>query len=198
MIASLCGKVGFIGQDHLIIETNGIGFLVYAPRPVLDTHGKLNEEIRILTILIVRDDSLTLYGFATPDQRHIFETLLSISGVGPRVALQLLSAASPDDIRMIVSQKDTARLVRVPGIGKKMAERLLLELKNKLELKDLPAATSTDPSTLAVNSELIALLTNLGYSTSEAQTAVAALPPDAPLDLEERLRLVLRSFGSAA
>jgi Holliday junction DNA helicase RuvA len=197
MIASLRGTVQTIGSDHLVIEQGGIGFLVYAPRPVLGNLGAPGTDVALHTVLIVREDSLTLYGFATTEQRSLFETLLSISGVGPRVALALLSSATPDEVRSAVAQNDTARLSRVPGIGKKMAERLVLELKSKLDLKALPAAAPATPAAVAVNAELADLLVSLGYSSAEASAAIATLPPDAPTDLEERLRLALRYFGSA-
>jgi Holliday junction DNA helicase RuvA len=180
------------------VETGGIGFLVYAPTPVLSSLGRPGDEVYLQTLLIVREDALTLYGFATPEQRSTFETLLSVTGVGPRVALNLLSSATPEEIRLAVAQNDTARLSRVPGIGKKLAERLMLELKGKLNLKDLPSiATGGAPAVVAVNNELIELLVTLGYSSTEATSAVASLPADAPLDIEERLRFVLRYFGSA-
>jgi Holliday junction DNA helicase RuvA len=199
MIASLRGTLRSVSADHVVIETGGIGFLVAVPRPVAQRVGAPGDEVELQTFLVVREDSLTLYGFATPEQRALFEKVLSVTGVGPKIALALLSAANPDELRLIVAQNDTARLARVPGIGKKMAERLVLELKSKLDLKHLPAPTSTSapPATVAVNNELAELLVNLGYSSAEASAAIAALPADAPQELEERLRLALRYFGGA-
>jgi Holliday junction DNA helicase RuvA len=198
MIASVRGILRSSGADHVVIETGGVGFLVYAPRPVLANLGPIGEEVFLQTVLIVREDALTLYGFASTEQRALFETLLGITGVGPRVALALLSSATPDEVRMAVAQNDTARFSRVSGIGKKMAERLVLELKGKLDVKNLPtAAAPLPPAAAAANSELIDLLVSLGYSSTEAGAAVAALPADAPPDLEERLRLALRYFGGA-
>lgn len=197
MIASLRGILRSSGKDYVVLETGGIGFLVYVPRPVLAAAGAPGETVFLHTLLIVREDSLTLYGFSDTEQRSLFETLLSITGVGPRVALNLLSFLTLDDMRLAVAQKDLVRFTRVPGIGKKMAERLVLELKGKLDLTGLPTVTDAEPALPSPNSELIDLLVSLGYSSTEAQGAVASLPPDAPPDLEERLRLVLRSFGSA-
>lgn len=198
MIASLRGTLIHSGLDHLVVETGGVGYLVYAPRPVLGAAGPIGEPIFLYTVLIVREDSLTLYGFATVEQRKLFESFLSVSGVGPKVALSLLSAGAPEEIRGAIAHGDTARLARVPGIGKKTADRLVLELKGKLDLKGLPtAAAGTPPAAVAVNNELAELLTSLGYSGPEAAAAIAALPADAPADLEERLRLALRYFGSA-
>ncbi len=200
MIASLRGTIQSLALDHLVIETGGIGFLVYAPRPVLGNLGTVGDDVFLLTWLLVREDALTLYGFATAEQRSLFETLLGVSGVGPRVALALLSAATPDEIRLAVARQDTARLTKVPGIGKKMAERLVLELKSKLDVRNLPAAAPGAPPMPAAaagtgDTELVDLLVSLGYSNAEANAAVAALPTDAPADIEERLRLALRYFG---
>lgn len=198
MIASLRGILRQVGADYGIIETGGVGLLVYAPRPVLERLGTVGDEVFLHTSLIVREDALTLYGFATTEQRALFEKLLSVAGVGPRVALNILSAATPDELRLAVAQKDTARLARIPGIGKKTAERLVLELRGKLDLSGLPAAATDAPlPVVTVNNELADLLISLGYSSAEAQAALAALPADAPLDIEERLRLALRYFGSA-
>lgn len=198
MIASLRGTLIHIGADHLVVEAGGVGYLVFAPRPVLGTLGALGETVFVYTMMIVREDSLSLYGFASHEQRQLFESLLSVSGVGPKVGLNLLSAGSPDEMRLAIAQGDTTRLARVPGIGKKTAERLVLELKGKLDFKGLPAAApGTPPAAVAINNELAELLASLGYSIAEAAAAIAALPADAPADLEERLRLALRHFGSA-
>jgi Holliday junction DNA helicase RuvA len=203
MIASLRGTIGMLGADYVVLETGGVGFLVYAPRPVLAGLGAPGHEVFLHTLLIVREDALTLYGFATLEQRSMFETLLSVTGVGPRVALALLSAVPPDEVRLAVARNDTARFTRVSGIGKKMAERLALELKGKLDLKNLPTPTADSapagaaPAAGSIDSDLADLLVSLGYSSSEASAAIATLPPDAPTDLEARLRLALRYFGSA-
>lgn len=198
MIASLRGTLIHLGVDHLVIETGGVGWLVYAPRTVLGAAGAIGDQIFLYTQLIVREDAMTLYGFADTAQRALFESLIGVSGVGPKVAMSLLSSGAPDEIRVAVAQGDTARLSRVPGIGKKTAERLVLELKGKLDLKGLPAAApGATPAAMALNSDLADLLVSLGYSTAEAAAAIGALPADAPADLEQRLRLALRYFGSA-
>jgi Holliday junction DNA helicase RuvA len=203
MIASLRGTIGMLGADYVVLETGGVGFLVYAPRPVLASLGAPGDAVFLHTLLIVREDALTLYGFATLEQRGLFETLLGVTGVGPRVALALLSSATPDEVRLAVAHSDTARFTRVPGIGKKMAERLALELKGKLDLKNLPTPAAGAPAGAApaaaggIDADLADLLVSLGYSSSEASAAIAALPPDAPTELEARLRLALRYFGSA-
>jgi holliday junction DNA helicase RuvA len=197
MIASVRGKLIFVGLDHAVLETGGVGFHIFAPRPVLGALGELGSEVLLYTYLHIREDLLQLYGFESPNQRHLFETLLAVSGIGPKVALSLLSSAAPDELRMAIASGDTARLSRVPGIGKKTAERLVLELKGKLDLKGLPVSSTATPAQTAANAELAEMLVSLGFSAAEAANAIAALPADAPPDLEERLRLALRYFGGA-
>lgn len=197
MIASIRGNLLFVGVDHAVIEAGGIGWLVFAPRPVLGGLGEIGKEARLYTYFHVREDAMVLYGFATTDQRYLFETLISVSGVGPKVALSMLSAAQPDELRFAIAAGDTARLSKVPGIGKKTAERLVLELKDKLDLKGLPVPQGSTSAATAANAELAEMLVGLGFSAAEAQSAIAALPADAPPDLEERLRLALRYFGGA-
>ena len=196
MIASLRGTFAYMGLDHLVIDVSGVGYLVYAPRPVLGSLGAIGEQVALYTTMIVREDSLTLYGFATVEQRALFESLLGVTGIGPKVALNLLSSGTPDELRAAIAGGDLPRLSRVPGIGKKTAERLVLELKGKIDLKGLSATpVAATPAAAAVNAELSSLLVNLGYNAAEAAAAVAALPADAPESLEERLRLSLRYFG---
>lgn len=196
MIASLRGTVLLTGTDHAIIETNGVGYQVFAPRPVLQTMSSANGEVLVYTYLHVREDALVLYGFSSPEQRAFFETLIGVTGVGPRMALGLLSAAPLDQIHLAIASENTTLLSQVPGIGKKTAARLVLELKGKIDLsKVMPAGTTVTPAASVLNSELQEILTSLGYSALEAQSAVSSLPPDAPNEIEERLRLALRYFG---
>lgn len=195
MIASIRGIIQSIGIDHLIVETGGVGLLIYAPRSTLNAVGQIGSETFLYTLLIVREDALTLYGFSDPAQRNLFEQLIGVSGVGPKIALNLLSSGSPDEIQKSIAGGDTARLARVPGIGKKTAERIVLELRGKIDLRQLSSTTPGNVSTL--DRELTDILISLGYSATEAAAAIAALPGDAPPTLEERLRLALRYFGSA-
>lgn len=196
MIASLRGNLLLAGTDYAIIETGGVGYQVFAPRPVLQAMGGLGSTVLLYTYLHVREDALVLYGFASMEQRVFFETLLGVTGIGPRMALGLLSAAPIDQIHLAIATENTALLAQVPGIGKKTAARLVLELKGKLDLnKVMPAGTTTAPAVSNLNAELQEILTSLGYSALEAQSAVSSLPADAPQELEERLRLALRYFG---
>jgi len=190
MIASIQGKLAARESDHIIIAVNGIGYKVYTPHSTAD---RLNDdEVFLHTHLVVREDSLTLYGFATSSERSLFETLLTISGVGPRVALAILGTLSIDNLRNAVVSDRSEILTRVPGIGKKTAQKILFELKDKLPVGlDAAPVDSFDD----VNSDVIDTLVALGYSIVEAQTAVQALPKDAPDDVEERVRLALQYFA---
>ena len=197
MIASLRGNLLATGTDYAIIDTGGVGFQFFAPRPVLEGLGQIGSAVQVYTYLHVREDALVLYGFASMEQRAFFETLIGVTGVGPRMALGLLSAAPLDQIQLAIASENVAILSQVPGIGKKTAARLVLELKGKLDLSKLPTtvAAAATPAASAINAELQEVLTSLGYSALEAQSAVSSLPADAPPDLEERLRLALRYFG---
>ncbi len=191
MIASIQGKVASTARDHVVIVTGGIGYKVFAPFSTLERIDASSETF-LHTILIVREDSLTLYGFATVSEREIFETLLSINGVGPKMALAVLSTLSIDSLRNAVISERAEILARVPGIGKKTAQRVLLELKDKLNLglDSAPISVFED-----VNSDVLDALVALGYSIVEAQTAIQALPKDAPEDIETRVRLALQYFA---
>lgn len=197
MIASLRGNLLVTGTDYAIIDTGGVGYQFFAPRPVLEGLGQIGSTVQVYTYLHVREDALVLYGFASMEQRAFFETLIGVTGVGPRMALGLLSAAPLDQIQLAIASENVAILSQVPGIGKKTAARLVLELKGKLDLSKLPTtvAAAATPTATAINAELQEVLTSLGYSPLEAQSAVSSLPADAPPDLEERLRLALRYFG---
>ncbi len=190
MIASLQGKVATTLNDHLIIVVGGIGYKVFVPHSVLE--NALDTEILLNTSLIVREDSLTLFGFSTTAERGFFETLLSITGVGPKLALAILSSLSMDSLRNAVVSDRPEILTRVPGIGKKTAQKILFELKDKLKtgLDDAPSVAFDD-----INTDVIDTLVALGYSIIEAQTAVQALPSDAPQSIEERVRLALQYFA---
>jgi holliday junction DNA helicase RuvA len=189
MIASIQGKIAVDGSDYLVVTVGGMGYKVFVPHGT--SQRARSDEIFLHTHLVVREDSLSLYGFTTLGELSLFETLLSISGVGPRLALSILSHLSADNLRNAVVSDRYEILTRVPGIGKKTAQKILFELKDKLTtgLDAVPEAGFDD-----VNSDVIDTLVALGYSVVEAQTAVQALPRDAPPDVEERVRLALQYF----
>jgi holliday junction DNA helicase RuvA len=191
MIASIQGKVASTGRDHVIIVAGGIGYKVFAPFPTLERIDHSGETF-LNTVLIVREDSMTLFGFATTTEREIFEILLTVNGVGPKTALAILSTLSIDNLRNAVIAERADVLSRVPGIGKKTAQKVLIELKDKLKLglDTAPVSVFDD-----VNSDVMDALVALGYSIVEAQTAIQSLPMDAPQNVEERVRLALQYFA---
>jgi Holliday junction DNA helicase RuvA len=190
MIATLRGEIAQIEETALVIEVGGVGLRVLVPAP-LRTRMKAGEVIFLYTHLIVREDALTLYGFESHPERELFNILLGVDGVGPKVALSVLSAMTLDSIQRAVFADEADLLSRVPGVGKKTAQKMALHLKDKLRPVDALAsvAAMTDR-----DSEVLAALTALGYSVVEAQAAIQALPKDAPEDTEERLRLALQYF----
>jgi Holliday junction DNA helicase RuvA len=189
MIAALKGVLEDKTADSLIVEVAGVSFRVCVPAATLGAAGEPGAGIKLHTHLHVREDALTLYGFVTAQERAFFEQLLTVSGVGPRVALSLLSAYSPETLRGAIAAGDLDLLSRVPGIGRKIAGRLVVDLKGKLDVGRLA------PSVPIADTELLDGLVRLGYSAMEAQAAVQALPRDRAYTTEERLRLALQFFG---
>ena len=191
MIASLHGRLESISDDWAIINVNGIGFQVYMPTSTLSTLGSRGQEVHIYTHLHLREDNVTLYGFASPDELGLFEILIGVSGIGPKLALSMLSAMSVEQLSMAIATGNADLLTAVPGIGKKIAARLVLELKDKIgaELITAPAAQLAQE-----NADVLATLASLGYSVAEASRAVASLPSAPDLTLEEKIRLALGYF----
>ena len=191
MIASLNGKLESLGSDGAIINVSGIGFQVYMPTSTLSTLGKIGEEVKLHTYLHLREDNAALYGFASTDELGLFQNLISVSGLGPKLALAMLSAMNIERLTMAIATSSTDLLTEIPGIGKKVANRLILELKEKIG-----AGWITTPAVQLAeeNAEVVAALTSLGYSVSEATKAVASLPPDSELSLEDKVKLALAYF----
>jgi holliday junction DNA helicase RuvA len=191
VIASLQGKVASTARDHIVLVTGGVGYKVFVPYPTLEKIDSSHEAF-LHTVLIVREDSMTLFGFATPAEREIFEILLTVNGIGPRLALAILSTLSIDSLKNAVISERAEILTRVPGIGKKSAQKVLIELKDKLKLSldTAPAGIFED-----TNSDVLDALVALGYSIVEAQTAIQSLPSNTPDDVEERIRLALQYFA---
>jgi len=190
MIATLEGRVGFKDSERVVVLVGGIGLEVLAPFSTLEK--VTGEQVFLHTRLVVREDSLTLYGFASEAERDLFDSFIKISGIGPKLAITILSSLSVDNVRGAVTNDRPEVLSRVPGIGKKTAEKIVLELRDKLATV-LDTAPFDDAST--INAEVIDALTALGYSVIEAQTAVQALPLDAPEDEESRVFLALQYLG---
>jgi len=191
MIATVEGRILARGTDSLVVGLGGLGIKVFVPADVLST-ARPGDEIFLHTYLHVRETELALYGFAGDQELALFHLLLGVSGIGPKSALSILSAMPVDALHLAISQEQPGVLARVPGVGKKTAEKIVLELKDKIKT---PAGVSPELAALSeADGEVIDALTALGYSIVEAQRAVQALPRDVT-DVEERLRLALVSFG---
>ena len=192
MIASLNGRVTDKGIDFAVIEVGGLGFQVFIPSPVIDEF-RVGENVFLYTYLVVREDSLTLYGFANAEEREFFNLLIGVNGVGPRLALATLSTLNPDAIRRAVFSEQPEIFTRVPGIGKKSAQKIALHLQGRIQAVDglEPVAIMDDTDT-----QVLEALIALGYSIVEAQAALQIIPRDAPDDIETRIRLALQYFSS--
>ena len=192
MIASLHGKLESLGSDWAVLNVNCIGLRVHMPTSTLSTLGTIGNDVYLHTHLVLREDNATLYGFASAEESELFQILISASGLGPKGALAVLSAMSVEKLTMAIVTGSVDLLTIVPGVGKKVAERLILELKEKIGAGWIatPAAQLAQE-----NIDVLAALTALGYSVAEATRAVATLPPSSDLSLEEKLKLALQYFG---
>jgi Holliday junction DNA helicase RuvA len=188
MIASLSGTIQFIGQDNLVVAVGGVGVRVFVPKTVLEDVGGVGRAIHLHTHLIVREQELSLYGFETAEDLQLFVTLLSVNGVGPKVALAILSTLSPELLKNAIMREETAVLQRVPGIGKKTAERMMFQLRDKLDLDGVDTAVSLISD---VDADVIDFLTGLGFSIVEAQSALQNMPREAKT-VDERVQFALQ------
>ncbi|MCB0107070.1 MAG: Holliday junction branch migration protein RuvA [Caldilineaceae bacterium] len=195
MIRAVRGVVLQRGKDYLIVEVGnaagGMGFKISTPEPTASQYRE-GDTVNLHTYLQVREDALALYGFPTEEELATFELLLSVNGVGPRVALATLSTLTPDALQLAIANDEPALVARVPGIGKRTAQKIVLELKDKFKVTSdafVGLAQVVDE-----DSEVIEALTSLGYSVVEAQRALQKLPKDVK-GVEERLRLALSQFS---
>jgi holliday junction DNA helicase RuvA len=192
MIAAIRGEVIAKGDDHLVIETGGIGFKVFATQD-LTIRVTIGDPIFLFTYLVVREDALSLYGFETEELRDMFVLFLGVNGVGPRIALAILSSMSPDSIRRSVLSEQPDLFARVSGVGKKTAQKILLHLQGKISGE---MVVSHEPGTIEIDAQVLDALTGLGYSIVEAQAAIQSIPRGSASDVETRLRLALQYFSN--
>jgi holliday junction DNA helicase RuvA len=189
MISFLEGTVAEKGADRVILNVGGVGYEVAVPTPTLARLPGPGRKAQVFTRLQVRDDAMVLFGFASTDEREVFDALVTVTGVGPKMALAVLSTLSPDALRRAVTAGDGAALTLVPGVGKKVAGRMLLELKDRLGVQgEVAAATG---SIAEVREALLAL----GLSVQEARDALVVLGTDGERPVEQMLRDALRSVG---
>jgi Holliday junction DNA helicase RuvA len=190
MIASLQGEVQAVGEDSLVVAVGGVGLRVYVPADLYN-QAQPGESIFLHTHLVVREDALTLFGFEQEEDRGFFLLLLGVNGVGPRMALNILSTLSVDAIRRAVLSEQGDLFGRVSGVGKKTGQKIVLHLQGKVgEAAPLAGVPASE-----VNTEVLEALTALGYSVIEAQKALQSIPRETPNELEDRLRAALQYFS---
>lgn len=191
MIASITGTILHKDRQGLVVDVGGVGLAVLVPTPLLD-RTSVGEQVFLYTHLVLRQDSITLFGFDSMEGKEIFTMLLSVDGVGPRLALAILSFLTPETIRRAIFNEQADIFSRVPGVGKKTAQKILLSLQDRIT-----AEAGLEPITVMseVDSEVLSALITLGYSVVEAQAALQSIPHDAPDDIEERLRIALAYFS---
>lgn len=192
MISTLSGILRSYSENTLIVEIGGIGLQVLVPSTVFDGSVGIGQLVNLHTHLAVREDSLTLYGFSSEEQRSVFEALLGVSGIGPRLALSVLSTLSPEILRNAIAGEQPEVISTVPGVGRKTAEKIVFHLKDKF---GDAVPTLLDTEFTDTDTEVLAALTALGYSVVEAQGALQSLSSDVPDEIEERIRSALQYFS---
>ena len=192
MIASIRGTLQSIGVDHVVVNVGGIGIQVYVPYSTLNSLGDLGSEVNLRTFLVVRDDAISLFGFRTLEERRLFELLVGVNGVGPRLALSVLSIMSAEETASSIVTGNIDALVSVPGIGRRTAGRIVLELQNRMEKEWGMTIIAAQQS----HGELAVALGALWYSTSEIQSDIARIGDVSNLTLEDQVRNALQSLGS--
>jgi Holliday junction DNA helicase RuvA len=192
MIATLVGTLAYRGVDSVIIDVGGVGFQVHVSSSTLGQLGVVGSNASLYTHLHLREDNISLYGFASAEELALFKNLISVSGIGPKAALSLLSSLNVEQLATAITSGNVELISQAPGIGKKVASRLVIELRSKLEREwreaALPLATE--------DADAIAALTSLGYSLREATQAVSSLPQSEELSLEDKVKMALRELAS--
>ncbi len=196
MIASVHGTVQRAGLDSVVVEVGGVGMLVHTT-PATAASLRTGSTTTLSTTLVVREESLTLYGFTGEDERLLFETVQTVSGVGPRLALAMLSVHTPDAVRAAVTSGDITALTKVPGIGRKGAERIVLELRDRIGLPTAGTQASDQPATAAWQGQVREALVGLGWSVRQADDALEAVAPRAAegANVSALLRAALQELG---
>ena len=189
MIASISGKVIQLTKETVIIDINGLGIEVFVPKPLLG-ETEAGDLLYLYTYMLVREDNISLYGFVSLEEKQLFLQFLAVGGIGPKLSLAILSSLSIDNIRSAILSEKPDYFSRVPGIGKKTAQKIIIQMQGKLpEGEGLGVRSITD-----VDDAVVDALISLGYSVVEAQTALQTIPKDTPDDVESKLRVALQYF----
>jgi len=202
MFAYIKGTLEYKHNEYVVIDVNGIGFKVYTSLSTINEIGAIGERVKVYTYYHVREDAVNLFGFLTKEELGVFELLISVSGVGPKAAISVLSSISPSKFGLAVITNDVKTLTKVPGIGTKTAQRIILELKDKIKNEDLTGFTEQESGEesytgdSSLKSEAISALVVLGYSPFEASQAVAAVYND-DMDVEAIIKAALKAITKA-
>jgi Holliday junction DNA helicase RuvA len=194
VIAFLTGRLAEKGVGHCLVDVGGVGFRLAMSTSSLASLPSQGDSVTVHTFLYVREDELSLFGFESAEERSLFESLLTVSGVGPKVALAALSSLSPDALMNAIAREDAALIATVPGVGKKTAQRIILDLKDKLGLPDLVGTPLTGAADTDVASEATQALLGMGFSSAEVANALKGYD-GAPSDAEALLKHALRRLG---
>ena len=200
MISYIKGKLADVAADSIVIDVSGIGWQVYVPGQVIDRLPAVGETVKIHTWLQVREDAMTLFGFLTKDDLRIFKLLIGVNGIGPKNALAVLSVMTTDDLRFAILGDDPKAIAKTPGVGTKTAQRLILELKDKISLGDafeqkLAHVPKAEEDASGVKAEAVMALTALGYSSSEAFRALNGIEITETMDVETLLKQALKNMA---
>lgn len=201
MYAYIKGELAEINTDHIIIEAGGIGYQVFISLQTFDYLPSVGENLKIYTYLYLREDAMILYGFLTKDDLELFKLLISVSGIGPKGGLAILSTLEADDLRFAILSGDAKAISKAPGVGGKTAQRVILELKDKLSLEDAFEAKTEHVQKNAaaaggsVKNDAVMALTALGYSSTESLKAVSAVEITEDMDVEEVLKAALKHLS---
>jgi len=197
MIGQLRGRLTDKRPNQVLVDVGGVGYLVQVPLSTYAVLGELHTEVTLLIHTHVREDALSLYGFLSSREKHFFEMLLSASGVGPTLALKILSGMSVDELVPAIRGSDLARLIRIPGVGRKTAERMVVELRDKLDAVAIEAERPAASSPAGIEADVVSALVNLGYEARAAESAVADAKREAgAANFEKLLRASLQALSA--
>lgn len=198
MIALICGKIAYKGISSIVVDTNGVGYRVFIPLSTFYELPEAGESVTLHVHTYVKEDAINLFGFYTIRERDLFQLLISVSGIGPKIAMSIISGIPVYDLLQAISRGDVAKLVGIPGVGRKMAERLILELKEKvikkMTIEQMPAADDRDNASEMIKEDVLSALVNLGYKNNMAKDAVdkVMLSSNEALSLDELLKKTLK------
>lgn len=194
MYQYIIGNIEEIGEDYIVVDNNGIGYLVYTSRNSILDIGENTRNRKILTHFIIREDAVNLYGFTTPEELKMFKLLITVTKIGPKVAIGLLSTLNTTNIKLAIINKDVNTLSKVPGVGKKTAERIILELKDKINENMIYNVESDNIISASETEEAVVALVSLGYTRNEVFNALSSIDTEGKRT-EEIIRLALKKLS---